>query len=100
MTFFRQDEQLETLGTSIIEAAQAEFTELAGDRIALTWIVYNPQVRVNTGGPSQKNFGNINPEVLVTELQNEYIQPASSNYSTLLPSGNGQKKAWLKHRQN
>ena len=50
MTFFRKDEQLETHGSSIIDAAKAEFTGLADDRIAITWIVYDPPVRVNTGG--------------------------------------------------
>ncbi len=50
MTFFRKDEQLETLGSSIINAAKAKFTGLAPDRIAITWIVYDPPVRVNTGG--------------------------------------------------
>jgi Beta-lactamase enzyme family len=50
MTFFRKDEQLETLGSSIIASVKAEFAGLAPDRIAMTWIVYDPPVRVNTGG--------------------------------------------------
>lgn len=50
MTFFRKDEQLEQLGNSILEASWAEFPGLAKNQIALTWIVYDPPVPVNTGG--------------------------------------------------
>ena len=50
MTFFRKDEQLEKLGTEILEATWAEFAGLARHQIALTWIVYDPPVPVNTGG--------------------------------------------------
>lgn len=50
MTFFRKDEQLETLGTSILEATWAKFPGLARNQVALTWIVYDPPVPVNTGG--------------------------------------------------
>jgi hypothetical protein len=44
MTFFRKDEQLEKLGTEILEATWAEFPGLARNQIALTWIVYDPPV--------------------------------------------------------
>jgi hypothetical protein len=50
MTFFRKDEELEKLGTNILEATWAEFPELARNQLALTWIVYDPPVPVNTGG--------------------------------------------------
>lgn len=51
MTFFRKDEQLEHLGDRILEATWAEFPNaLARNQIALTWIVYDPPVPVNTGG--------------------------------------------------
>ena len=50
MTFFRKDEPLEKLGTEILEATWAEFPGLARHQIALTWIVYDPPVPVNTGG--------------------------------------------------
>lgn len=50
MTFFRKDEQLEKLGNDILEATWAEFPSLARNQIALTWIVYDPPVPVNTGG--------------------------------------------------
>ncbi|MBD1922711.1 serine hydrolase [Microcoleus sp. FACHB-831] len=50
MTFFRTDEQLDRLGKSILEKTRTEFPGLAPDRIALTWIVYDQPVAVNTGG--------------------------------------------------
>ena len=50
MTFFRKDEELEKLGTQILEATWAEFPGFAHNQIALTWIVYDPPVPVNTGG--------------------------------------------------
>ena len=50
MIFFRKDEQLHQLGTHILEATWAEFPGLAQNQIALTWVVYDPPVPVNTGG--------------------------------------------------
>ena len=50
MTFFRKDEQLETLGDHILAETWVEFSTLARNSIALTWIVYDPPVPVNTGG--------------------------------------------------
>lgn len=50
MAFFRKDEQLETLGTAILQATWAQFPGLAQNQIALTWIVYDPPIAVNTGG--------------------------------------------------
>jgi hypothetical protein len=50
MTFFRQDEQLAKLATEILETTWAKFPELERDRIALSWIVYDAPVIVNTGG--------------------------------------------------
>ncbi len=50
MTFFQQDEQLTQLATTILEQTWAKFPNLAQNQIALTWIVYDPPVIVNTGG--------------------------------------------------
>ncbi|MGB3191841.1 serine hydrolase [Lyngbya sp. PCC 8106] len=50
MTFFNLDEQLENLGKGIIEATCAQFPALAPDQIAMTWVVYDPPIPVNTGG--------------------------------------------------
>ncbi len=55
MIFFNQDEQLENLGRCIIEATWAQFPTLARNQIALTWIVYDPPVLVNTGGALTPN---------------------------------------------
>ncbi|MEH1911552.1 MAG: serine hydrolase [Nostoc sp.] len=50
MIFFNKDEQLENLGNGILDATWAKFPTLARNQIALTWVVYDPPVRVNTGG--------------------------------------------------
>ncbi len=50
MTFFQKNEQLDKLGNDILEATWQEFPELARNQIALSWIVYDPPVLVNTGG--------------------------------------------------
>jgi beta-lactamase class A len=50
MTFFIQDEQLAQLGNQILETTWSAFPTLARNQIALTWIVYDPPVLVNTGG--------------------------------------------------
>jgi len=49
MTFFHEDEQLKKLGDRILAATWAEFPELARNQIALTWVVYDDPVSVNTG---------------------------------------------------
>ncbi|WP_066376263.1 MULTISPECIES: serine hydrolase [unclassified Anabaena] len=50
MVFFKQDEQLENLGNGILEATWSAFPDLARNQVALTWIVYDPPIPVNTGG--------------------------------------------------
>jgi hypothetical protein len=50
MIFFNKDEQLEKLGNDILEATWSEFSTLTRNQIALTWIVYDPPIPVNTGG--------------------------------------------------
>ena len=77
MTFFHKDEQLETLGISIIESAKAKFAGLTGDRTAITWIVYDPPVRVNTGGAlSPEEFWKYQPRAFGNRAS-ERIYPAS-----------------------
>ena len=48
--FFQKDGQLEAVGDRILEATWKQFSGLARNQIALTWIVYDPPIRVNTGG--------------------------------------------------
>jgi len=50
MAFFRRDEQLEQWGDRILSATWAQFPALARTQIALTWLVYDDPVPVNTGG--------------------------------------------------
>ncbi|MEM9543446.1 MAG: serine hydrolase [Cyanobacteria bacterium P01_E01_bin.42] len=50
MPFFQKNEQLEQIGTEVLEITWKKFPQLARNQIALTWIVYDPPVFVNTGG--------------------------------------------------
>ena len=50
MPFFREDEQLAKIANQIIQATRERFPTLTRDKIALTWIVYEEPVIVNTGG--------------------------------------------------
>ncbi len=50
MVFSNKDEQLEHLGNEILEVIWSNFASLNRDQIALTWVVYDPPVPVNTGG--------------------------------------------------
>lgn len=50
MVFFRSDDHLQKLAREILKKTHTEFPSLETDQIALTWIVYDPPVIVNTGG--------------------------------------------------
>lgn len=50
MLFFHRDEQLDKWGDRILEATWAAFPGLAQNQIAMTWIIYDEPVPVNTGG--------------------------------------------------
>lgn len=50
MTFFRQDEYLEEVGTRVLDQTWQKFPTLNQNQIALTWLVYDYPVIVNTGG--------------------------------------------------
>ncbi|MEM6613364.1 MAG: serine hydrolase [Cyanobacteria bacterium P01_C01_bin.72] len=50
MPFFRSDDKLAATAIQILETARAKFPTLTRDKIALTWIVYEEPVIVNTGG--------------------------------------------------
>ncbi|MDF5724129.1 MAG: serine hydrolase [Rhizonema sp. PD37] len=77
MIFFNQDEQLEQLGNSILEATWAALPILNRDQIALTWIVYDPPVLVNTGGALTPNAFWSHPVRGFTYRGVERIYPAS-----------------------
>lgn len=50
MPFFRRDERLQQLGDRILEATWARFPDLKRHQIAMTWLVYDEPIPVNTGG--------------------------------------------------
>lgn len=50
MTFFHKDDRLEMLGDRVLQTTWAQFPNLAPNQIAMTWIVYDSPVFVNTGG--------------------------------------------------
>ncbi|MEL6438103.1 MAG: serine hydrolase [Cyanobacteria bacterium J06621_8] len=50
MVFFSPDEQLATIAQQILNTTREKFPSLTKDKIALTWIVYEYPVIVNTGG--------------------------------------------------
>lgn len=50
MPFFRRDQQLDLWGDRILAATWAKFPGLAQHQIALTWVIYDNPVPVNTGG--------------------------------------------------
>lgn len=55
MTFFLKDEQLKNAGDRILQATWAEFPQLPQNSLALTWIIYDSPVPVNTGGALSPN---------------------------------------------
>ncbi len=50
MAFFNSDDTLQQLGNQILEATWSHFPQLTPDQLALTWVVYDTPVIVNTGG--------------------------------------------------
>ena len=50
MPFFCADDSLSRVAHAILESAWQAFPSLKQDQIALTWIVYDPPIIVNTGG--------------------------------------------------
>lgn len=77
MIFFNKDEQLENLGLGILDTTWAAFPTLARNQIALTWVVYDPPVRVNTGGALTPNAFWDHPVRGFTYRGVERIYPAS-----------------------
>lgn len=75
--FFKHDEQLEQLGNGILEATVAKFSTLARNQIALTWIIYDPPVPVNTGGALTPNAFWNHPVRGFNYRGGERIYPAS-----------------------
>jgi len=55
MPFFHRDELLQTLGDRLLDKIWDRFPALARNQIALTWILYDDPVPVNTGGAISPN---------------------------------------------
>jgi len=55
MTFFSRHDLLESLGDNILERTYVKFPTLTSENIALTWLVYDEPVIVNTGGAISSN---------------------------------------------
>ncbi|HLP90742.1 MAG TPA: serine hydrolase [Nostocaceae cyanobacterium] len=77
MVFFHQNEQLENLGNGILEATWSAFPSLARPQIALTLVVYDPPVPVNTGGALTPDAFWKHPVRGFSYRGNERIYPAS-----------------------
>ena len=77
MIFFNRDEQLENIGNGILDATWAAFPTLARNQIAMTWVVYDPPVLVNTGGALTPNAFWDHPVRGFTYRGVERIYPAS-----------------------
>lgn len=50
MSFYISDEQVDRLGTEIIANTQQAFPDVSSEQIALTWLVYDANAPINTGG--------------------------------------------------
>jgi Beta-lactamase enzyme family len=50
MSFFQPDDVLNQWGDRILQSTQSAFPDLDTDQIAITWVVYDEPVPVNTGG--------------------------------------------------
>jgi Beta-lactamase enzyme family len=50
MRFYHSDPDLTTLAEQVLAATHAKFPELQPEQIALTWLVYDRPIPVNTGG--------------------------------------------------
>lgn len=55
MPFFTEDAALQDMIAAILETTWQTFPDLQRDQIALTWLVYDPPVVVNTGGAISAN---------------------------------------------
>ncbi|NEQ30418.1 MAG: serine hydrolase [Leptolyngbya sp. SIO4C5] len=77
MTFFQADAELQAAVNDILAATWAKFPALAQNQIALTWLIYDPPVIVNTGGAiSPETFWQYQPRG-VAYRGVELIYPAS-----------------------
>ena len=55
MSFFKNDPSLGEMVEAILDTTWQAFPDLQRDQIALTWLVYDAPVVVNTGGAISAN---------------------------------------------
>ena len=77
MNFFKQNEQLERIGKDILETIWVKFPELGKNQIAVTWIVYDHSLVVNTDGSLSPEAFWSYPLRSFSYRGNELIYPAS-----------------------
>ncbi|MBF2064008.1 MAG: serine hydrolase [Calothrix sp. C42_A2020_038] len=77
MNFYSTDEQLQQIGLNVLEATWSQFSTLSREQIALTWIVYDPPVLVNTGGALTPDAFWNHPVRGFTYRGSERVYPAS-----------------------
>jgi beta-lactamase class A len=76
-TFITIDSQLATLGQEILQSAIQNFPDLSADQIAFTWLVYDRDAPINTGGALQADdFWRYQPRGF-SHRGDERIYPAS-----------------------
>lgn len=77
MTFFQSNEELTEAGNQVLNETWSKFPTLAENEIALTWLVYDEPIIVNTGGAlSPEEFWK-HPVQGFSYRGNEKIYPAS-----------------------
>jgi beta-lactamase class A len=77
MTFFQTDEQLSEKAKQILEKTWQQFPHLQQNQIALTWILYDDPVIVNTGGALSPQEFWLHPVKGYSYRGSERIYPAS-----------------------
>jgi hypothetical protein len=77
MNFFSSDTALTTIGQEILQSAQQTFDDLELEQIALTWLVYEPEAPINTGGAIRaEDFWKYRPRGF-SQRGDDRIYPAS-----------------------
>jgi beta-lactamase class A len=77
MNFFSSDSALATVGQEILQSALQTFSDLDLEQVALTWLVYEPDAPIHTGGAIRaEDFWKYQPRGF-SHRGDERIYPAS-----------------------
>ena len=77
MTFYQSSDRLEGLGQQVLQSTWQKFPTLKPEQLALTWIVYDEPVIVNTGGALSPDAFWQHPVQGFSYRGDERIYPAS-----------------------